>query len=310
MIEQATEALQSLIGSEGNSGAIFAKLIETFLSLILLGLLQQAVYYLINRNIDKIERRHQLRVWTRNLALLLVLSILVSLWLPSGQMILQAMALLAAALAVTLGRPISSVLAWLVIVIDHPFGIGDRIEAGDVKGDVIDIGLLHIHLLEVGNWVDADQTTGRIIHLPNRTIFEGPVFNSTAEFDLIWNELEFVLTHDSDWERGRELILAQAQPIYERIEEHAMEAADRMTQRYAYQRGITTPYVYVKLLRDGIKLSLRYLCETRRRRGTTHDITVGFLSAIRSEPTIKLAAPTVSILLPEENHRTATKAHP
>ena len=71
-LEQITETLQRLIGAEGNSGVIFAKSIETFLSLILLVLLQQLVYYLINRNIDKIERRHQLRVWTRTLTLLLV----------------------------------------------------------------------------------------------------------------------------------------------------------------------------------------------------------------------------------------------
>ncbi|MGH2541191.1 MAG: mechanosensitive ion channel family protein, partial [Ardenticatenaceae bacterium] len=250
---------------------------------------QQLANRLINSNVPNVERRHQLRVWARTLALVFVVFTLIAFWLPSGQTLLQVLALLAAALALTLSRPISSLLAWLVIVIRSPIRIGDRIEAGDVRGDVVDIGLLHIHLLEIGNWVDADQSTGRIAHVPNTVIFDRPIFNYTEGFDLIWNELEFVLTHDSNWERARDLLIEIVSPLHAKIEPLTVAAADAMARRYAYQRGITTPYVYVRLLRDGIKLSLRYLTEPRRRRGSAHDITVAFLTAVRAEADIELA---------------------
>ncbi|MDQ4074932.1 MAG: mechanosensitive ion channel family protein, partial [Chloroflexota bacterium] len=297
---QLQQALRGYLNALGEGPGLFARLLETVAAVVLLVLLQQLAYRLINRNVPEVDRRHQLRVWVRTLTFLLVTFTLIALWLPSGQTLLQVLALLAAGLALTLSRPISSIMAWGVITVQSPFRVGDRIQAGEVMGDVVDIDPLHIHLLEIGNWVDADQSTGRLIHLPNSVIFDGPVYNYTEGFDLIWNELEFVLTHDSDWERARQLLLKEARMIYTEIEPRAVAAADNMARRYAYQRGITTPFVYVKLLRDGIQLSLRYLTQPRRRRGTGHDITTAFLRALRAEPNIKLAAPGYRIVLDEE----------
>jgi small-conductance mechanosensitive channel len=252
-------------------------------------LIQRLLYGVINNNVQDVERRHTLRVWTRLIVGALAIATVVAIWLPRGGTVVQVLALLTAGLALTLSRPITSVLAWLVISVRVPFRVGDRIEVNGVRGDVVDIGLLHMHLLELGNWIDADQTTGRIVHIPNSVIFDFPLFNATESFDLIWNELEFVVTHDSDWERAREIILAEAQPIYESLEQRAIEASERISRRYAYQKGITTPYVFVKLLRDGIRLSLRYLADPRGRRVTSHQIFSGVLRAFRDEPNIHLA---------------------
>ncbi len=297
--QQIQIALQHYLAAMGGSSGLAARLLETVTAIVLLMLLQQVVNRLINRNMFNIERRHQMRVWARTVNFLLVAIVLIALWLPSGQTLLQVLALLAAGLALTLSRPISSLLAWIVIMIRSPFRVGDRIEANQVKGDIVDIGMLHIHLLEIGNWVDADQSTGRIVHVPNTVIFDSPVYNYSQGFDLLWNEIEIVVTHDSDWERARAILLEQVGPLYEEIEPRAVAAAEEMGRRYAYQRGITTPYVYVKLLRDGIQLSLRYLTEPRRRRGTAHDITLGFLHALRSEKEIRLAAPGYRVLMEE-----------
>lgn len=295
--QQIQNFLQQYLNTITSQTSLLARLLETVVLLAVLVMLQQLTYRLINRNVPDVERRHQLRVWARLFFFVMITFALIALWLPSGQTVLQVLAVLAAGLALTLSRPIASLLAWMVIMIRSPFRVGDRIQASDVKGDVVDIGLLHIHMLEIGNWVDADQSTGRIIHVPNTVIFDGPVFNYSEGFDLLWNEIAFVLTLDSDWERARELLLAEANLFYKEIEPRAVSAAEQMGRRYAYQRGITTPFVYIKLLRDGIQLSLRYLTEPRRRRGTAHDITVALLRHLRNEPNIKLAAPGYHITL-------------
>lgn len=299
-LDDITAQLEALVMAEGGSERLLWLLVESVVGLVVLGMLNYLVTLLINRQVDNVDRRHQLRVYSRTLVMVLGIVLLVGLWFPNARTVLSVVALLAAALTVTLSRPITNVLAWLVIVTRSPIRVGDRIEVNGVKGDVIDIGMLHTHLLELANWVDADQSTGRIVHVPNTFIFDGPVFNATDEFELIWNELDFYVTPPSDWEMAREILLELALPFYDSIEQHAMEAAERMARRYAYQRGISTPFVYVKLLRDGIKLSLRYLCEPRRRRGTAHDITVGFLTRIREHPTIQLAAPGYRITTERE----------
>jgi small-conductance mechanosensitive channel len=294
-IEDIEAQIEAFITAEGGTSGVLLLLVESLAIILILFVLNYLAILLINRQVDNIERRHQLRVYSRTLMTVLGVVLLVGLWFPNARTVLSVIALLAAALTVTLSRPITNVLAWLVIVTRAPVRIGDRIEVNGVRGDVIDIGMLHTHLLELANWVDADQSTGRIVHVPNTYVFDGPIFNATDQFELIWNELDFYVTLDSDWEQARELLLELAIPFYDSIEQHAMEAAERMARRYAYQRGVSTPFVYVKLLRDGIKLSLRYLCEPRRRRGTAHDITVGFLKGIRTMPTIRLAAPEYRI---------------
>jgi small-conductance mechanosensitive channel len=302
------QSLRQIHLLEGGSVAILLRLVETGIGLILLWLLQKVIKQVVNRQIAEVERRHQVRGWVRIGGLVLATVFLILLWFPNGQTVLQVLALLAAGLALTLSRPISNLLGWVVILSRAPFRVGDRIEVGAVAGDVIDIGPLFIHLLEIRGWVDADQSTGRVVHLPNSVVFDTPIINFTEGFSLIWDELTVVLTHDSDWERAQALLLELAAPLYEQVEPRAMATADQMGRRYAYQRGITTPFVYIKLLRDGIQLSLRYLSEVRRRRGHRHDLTSAFLHAIRREPTIRLAVPAYRILVDEATHQ-AGKPH-
>lgn len=316
-LDEIQRLLEQLYVVEGGRTGLLIQFLETLAILALLVLLQRGLYRLINNNVPEVERRHALRVWTRIIAGALAIAVVLAIWLPNGRTVVQVLALLAAGLALTLSRPISSILAWMVIMVRAPFRVGDRIEINGVRGDVVDIGLLHIHVLELGNWIDADQTTGRIVHIPNTFIFDYPLFNATESFDLVWNELEFVVTHDSNWERAQEIILAQAQPIYDALADRAIAGAERMTQRYAYQKGISTPYVYVKVLRDGIRLSLRYLADPRGRRGTSHQIMTGVLRAFRDEPDIQFAPPGYRIFLADpgldgnlENMTTHPSQHP
>ena len=301
-LESLSEALRSL-GQSWSGSELPPRLLETAVTLLLLWIVQRFLSGYFKSTIDDVERQYQYRSWTRMLLTFVGFILLIPIWLPSGQLVLQVLALLAAGLALTLSRPISAVMAWIVILVRAPIRVGDRIEAAGVAGDVVDLGVMHIHLLEIGNWVDADQSTGRIVHLPNTVIFDGPVYNYTETFKLLWNELTIVLTHDSDWETARRLLLEEAEPFYEQVEEAAQAGAKEMAQRYAYHQGVTTPFVYVQLLRDGIELTLRYLVHPRRRRGTGHDITTGFLEKLKSYPAIRLAPPAYRVMMQHEDGR-------
>ena len=66
---------------------------------------------------------------------------------------------------------------WIYLLWQAPFKIGDRIQIQDHQGDVIDIGVFKFTLLEIGNWVDANQSTGRMIRIPNADVFNQPIAN-------------------------------------------------------------------------------------------------------------------------------------
>ena len=85
--------------------------------------------------------------------------------------------LLSAGLAIALKDVVASMAGWIFILWRRPFQLGDRIQIGDRAGDVVDLRLFQFTLLEIGNWVDADQSTGRSIHVPNGAVFTEPLFN-------------------------------------------------------------------------------------------------------------------------------------
>src|SRR5207247_865051 len=88
----------------------------------------------------------------------------------------------------------------------RPFEVGDRVQIGPHAGDVIDLGLFQFTLNEIGAWVNADQSTGRIIHVPNGKVFTDPVANYNKGFRYIWNEVPVVVTFESDWRKAKQIL--------------------------------------------------------------------------------------------------------
>ena len=67
----------------------------------------------------------------------------------------------------------------VVVVTLIVYRVGDRIRVGDVVGDVMDISLARTTVMEVGEWVKADQYTGRVVTVANRVVWVNPVYNFT-----------------------------------------------------------------------------------------------------------------------------------
>src|SRR5207244_2876538 len=83
--------------------------------------------------------------------------------------------------------------------------VQDRVQIGPHAGDVIDLGLFQFTLNEIGAWVQADQSSGRIIHVPNGKVFTDPVANYNKGFRYIWNEVPVVVTFESDWKKAKQI---------------------------------------------------------------------------------------------------------
>ncbi len=90
-----------------------------------------------------------------------------------------------AGIAFALQEVIASVAGWLAISFGGFFRIGDRIQLGGIKGDVIDIGVLRSTLMECGEWVKGDLYTGRVVRIANSFVFKEPVFNYSADFSFL-----------------------------------------------------------------------------------------------------------------------------
>jgi small-conductance mechanosensitive channel len=71
-----------------------------------------------------------------------------------------------AGITFALQEVIISIAGWIALSFGQFYTIGDRIQLGGIKGDVIDISVLRTTVMEIGEWVKGDQYNGRIVVLP------------------------------------------------------------------------------------------------------------------------------------------------
>lgn len=245
----------------------------------------------VTRSISDEVRRHKARRAIAYIAQFLALLVIALVW--AGQLNWQLwFGLVSVGLALALQRAILCLAGWFLITLRHPFEVGDRIQVGTLIGDVIDVRLFHTYLLEVGNWVDADQSTGRVVHMPNSVVFTQPVMNYTQGFPYIWNEIPILVTFESDWRRAKALLEAMIQDESRDITQEVARFISRMKRDYPIRYQNLTPIVYTSVRDSGVLLTIRYLTHVRDRRQTAAELCELILDAFAREPQVTFAYPT------------------
>lgn len=250
----------------------------------------------INKRVSDIKARHMVRKNLIYLTSLTAIIIIFSIWVQKLNSISIFLGVASAGLALALQEVILSVAGWLLILIRRPYAVGDRIEINGVKGDIIDIRLFQTSLLEIGNWVDADQSTGRIVNVPNSFVFKTQNYNYSRGFEFIWNELPILVTFESDWQKGRTIMMQHAKKLAEGMEDRVRRKIDAMRNRYMIFYGKLTPIVYVDIKDSGVLLTLRYLTEAKRRRSTQDQLCQAILEDFAKEKDVNFAYPTYRIV--------------
>jgi small-conductance mechanosensitive channel len=274
--------------------------------LLVIVILERVATLLADRYVSDDLRRHSLKKWLRYTALFFgFLSILFLYGTYAHKDTFFVVGLFLAGIAISLRDVFSNFVGWLIINSQKGFSHGDRITIGKiVSGDVIDIGVLRTTLVEIGEWVHADQSTGRLVTIPNSLILTNPVHNYTEGHDLIWNELVIMVTFESDWEKAEKIILDLAEKDFEEKKESILERLRKVRRRYLLRYNFVTPKVYVTVAESGVQLSLRYMVSARRRRTMDDLFSREILRQFAREPSIALAYPTMRIYRNNEPRET------
>ena len=274
----------------------------TLVILIIALVLRSVLLAIFLKRFDKPKARFIIRRAISSGVFIVSLLILIALWSEGLSGLPTYLGLLSAGLAIALKDPIANFIAWLYIITSRLFAVGDRIQIGNDVGDVIDIKVFRIVALEVGSWVEADQTTGRIIYIPNARVFTETFRNYHAGFSFVWHEIGVTITFESNWQKAKNLI----QDILNRLEGNTVNEAEKSIQEaskqfYINQRNFS-PVVYTKLKEHGILLTMRYLCEPRRRRQSENDVVEEVLRTFAQNPDIAIAYPTRKVFTQSVSH--------
>ncbi|MCP4441838.1 MAG: mechanosensitive ion channel [Aureispira sp.] len=269
-----------------------SKLLVTGIILILLWLLRR----LVTRSISRTQLNPMTKYnWNKTSSYIIYIGGVIGIaftWSNHFESFATFLGLLSAGLAIAFKDPIVNVAGWYYIIFQKPFKVGDRIQIGAEKGDVIDTNWFQFTIIEIGNWVNDEQSTGRIIHIPNSKVFSTPLANYNAGIDHIWNEIDVLITFESDWKRGKQLFLEVLLRHAPQVSDQAQKELSSSSGEYLIYYKKFTPIVYTQVKDCGVLLSLRYLCEPKQRRTSTSLIWETILDIVNDDPSLDFAYPT------------------
>lgn len=271
-------------------------LFETAIIIVLAVVLRASLLGLVKRRSRKSETYYLWRKITQYITTFIVLGLIASIWFSGTTNVATFLGLLTAGVAVSLKDPLANVAAWAFMLIQRPFSVGDRIEIDGLRGDVIDESFMVFTLIEVGNWVHGEQSTGRLIHIPNAMVFQKSLFNYTQEFGFIWDEIDVTVTFESDWAKAKTILDEIAQKHAKDVVPDAERELKSTSRKTLIQYQNFWPIVYTDVAQFGVLLSVRYLVRARQRRGERQAMWEDILHAIAAEPHIHLAYPAQRVL--------------
>jgi small-conductance mechanosensitive channel len=231
--------------------------------------------------------------------------LLLSIWFDNPSRFATFLGLLAGGLAFASQNAVLSIAGYFVIVFGKTFDLGDRIQIGDVRGDVLDIGLLKTTVMEMGvpsllhpephHWVSARQYTGRVVTITNAEVFKQPTYNYTRNFNFLWEELRLPLRYETDLQRAEAIVLAAVREATAGIIEEGHRELANLRERFLIHAGELEPRAYLRLTDNWVEMSVRFLVKTYGVREVKDVISRRVMERFREEG-IELASTTVELV--------------
>jgi small-conductance mechanosensitive channel len=192
--------------------------------------------------------------------------------------------LLTVALGWALQKPISGVVAWLIIITRRPFNIGDRVIISGIKGDITNITLTHIFLDEVGGTIEGEELSRRTVMIPTSIIFEDEIINYNKLDDYILDEIKTSITYESNLKLSEEIMINSVKKIMKPLNE-------KFPKRY-----IKKPHTRITFSDSGLNITVRYFTiATKRNQIATNIIREIYENIIKSKE-VEFAYPHTEVL--------------
>lgn len=255
----------------------------------------------INRYVTDPDARYRARKSVSTLGWLLLIIYVVLLFSDALGQVAVILGVASAGIAFALQEVIVSFAGWIAISFGNFFHVGDRVQLGGTKGDVIDVGVLRTTLMECGEWIQGDNYTGRIVLVANSFVFKEAVYNYSMDFPFLWDELTLPVRFGSDYDRAREILLSSAEDVVGEYTEYAGQHWNRMLRRYRVEPARVEPVVTLEATDNWVEYTLRYVVDYKHRRGTRDEIFQLILKRVEeSDGAVQLASATHEIVaLPE-----------
>lgn len=215
--------------------------------------------------------------------------VILLIWGEKLNGIITLVSFISAGVTIAIREIIFNFFAGIYINMRKPFDVEDRVEIDEIKGDVINTHALSFEMLEIGERNDGEQSTGRIVHIPNSYIFTKTLKNYTKAFKYIWDEIKIELDLDANIEETKERIydILFENPELQETPKKMEDAVDEAILEYRIYYNNLDPIIYTTIKDSHVELCLRYLVHPKKARNVQDEITLRILEE-NKKGTIKL----------------------
>lgn len=196
---------------------------------------------------------------------------------------------LTAGLAVALQNVILSIVAYFFLIGRYGLRVGDRVTISGVTGDVLDIGLVRIYLMEMAGAGADLHASGRVVVFSNAVVFQpAALFKQMPGTDYVWHTVALTLAPDSDFQLAESRLMAAAEAVYEPYRESIEQ------QHAAFQRLVDVPVPpprpvgSLRFTNGGLEFCVRYPAEIRRASAVDDQMVNALRDAVAREPRLAL----------------------
>jgi small-conductance mechanosensitive channel/vacuolar-type H+-ATPase subunit H len=246
----------------------------------------------IYRYVHEPHRRYQFLL-LRKIAITFAIIIIVALGFASRlESAVTYAGLLTAGIAVALQNVIVAVVGYFFLIGRYGIRVGDRVQISGVTGEVVDIGLVRMQVMELGGSA-ADTPTGRVVAFSNSVVFQptAGIFRQIPGTDFVWHEVSLSLAPESDFKVVRERLLQAVDSVLADYREE-LDKQSRAMQRnlLAVPEGALKPTAHLRLTPSSLETLIRFPVDLRHAGEIDERITHELLRAVEQEPKLKLAS--------------------
>ncbi|HET7751969.1 MAG TPA: mechanosensitive ion channel domain-containing protein [Terriglobales bacterium] len=242
------------------------------------------------RYVQDVRRRYQFLL-LRRIVVWSLIAVIVAVAFASELGTLATFAgLLTAGIAVALQNVILSVAGYFFLIGKYGVRVGDRVQIAGVTGEVVEIGLVRMHLMEIGSgsW---GTPTGRMVVFSNSVVFQptAGLFKQIPGTRFDWHQITLTVAAESDYHQVEERLTGAVNAVFEHYRER-MERQRRSMEKSLGPLSANTlhPETRLRLAQGGLEVVIRYPVELDEANKIDDRIAREVLDAINRPPKLKL----------------------
>ncbi len=237
------------------------------------------------------RRRRQFLVLRRVVISFLVVVVLIFGFVSEFSSLATFAGFITAGVAVGLQAVLLSVAAYFFIIGRYGIRVGDRISVAGITGDVVDVGLVRLYLMELaGTGVDF-YPTGRLVVLSNSVLFQAgtPLFKQIPGTEYAWHEVVMTIAPNGNHKAAQEKLVAAVNEVYSEYRPEIERQHGGVERRMDIQLAVPRPEARLQFADAGLELLVRYPVEIRKAPDIDEKMTRKVLQLVETDATIKSA---------------------